>query len=144
MKNFNLKRSILAILMFVATISFANANTPTESTQNMNDCVSNYVNLIKYGNVSNFHKMFTEDAKFTISTKGKSMSHSKSEEYSFAMKNKGITQQCEVLSAIMVNTDSYTIVKVSQVYDTFTRDNYVTLIKSGKDWKISAVSSEFK
>ena len=144
MKNFNLKKSILALVMTVATINFAKAGDRTGTTQSMSTSISNYVNLIKYGNVSNFNKLFTDDAKFTISTNGKSISHSKSEEYSFVMRNKGVTQQCEVASAVVVSTDSYTIVKVSQVYDTFIRENYVTLVKSGNDWKINSVSSEFK
>ncbi|HET8830113.1 MAG TPA: nuclear transport factor 2 family protein [Pelobium sp.] len=144
MKKFNLKKSILAIAMIVATISFANANNPTESRQNMNDCVSNYINLIKYGDLTNFNKMFTNDAKFSISANGKTVNHSKAEEHRFFLKNKGVTQQCEVLSSVVVNTESYTIVKVSQVYDTFTRENYVTLVKFGNNWRINAVSSEFK
>jgi len=144
MKNFNLKKSILALVMMVATISFAKADDRTESMQSMSASINNYVNLIKFGDVKNFNKIFTEDAKFTISSNGKVVSHSKSEELSFLTKNKGVTQQCEVLSSIMVNTESYTLVKVSQVYDTFTRENYVTLVKSGNDWKISSVSSEFK
>ncbi len=144
MKKINLKKSILALVMIVASISFSKANDRTESTQNINDCVSDYVSLIKYGTVSNFNKIFTDDAKFTIATNGKSVQHTKSEEYNFVLNNKGVIQQCEVLSDVVINTSGYTIVKVSQVYDTFTRENYVTLIKSGKDWKINAVSSEFK
>lgn len=144
MKNFNLKKSILALVMTVATISFAKANNPNGSAQSMDLCVSNYVNLIKYGDVSNVNSIFTPDAKFSVAANGKVINHTKAEELSFLQKNKGVTQQCEVLSAVILNTDTYTIAKVSQVYDTFTRENYVTLVKSGKDWKISAVSSEFK
>lgn len=144
MKNFNLKNSILALVMTAATISFAKADDRTASLQSMNTSVSNYVNLIKYGDLSNFNKMFAEDAKFSISANGKSTTHSKNEEYTFLNKNKGVTQQCEVISAVVVNTDSYTLVKVSQVYDSFTRENYVTLVKAGNDWKINSVSSEYK
>lgn len=144
MKIFNLKQPILAILMLVATISLAKAEDGTATFQSMNVSVSNYVNLIKYGDLSNFNKIFTDDAKFSISANGKTITHSKSEEYGFLAKNKGVTQQCEVLSSVVVNTESYTLVKVSQVYDTFTRENYITLVKAGNDWKINSVSSEYK
>ncbi|WP_017260287.1 nuclear transport factor 2 family protein [Pedobacter arcticus] len=144
MKIFNLKKSFLAIVMLTATISFAKTDDGTATVQTMDVSISNYVNLIKYGDLSNFNKIFTDDAKFSISANGKTTSHSKSEEYGFLAKNKGITQQCEVLSAVVVNTESYTLVKVSQVYDTFTRENYITLVKAGKDWKINSVSSEYK
>ena len=144
MKKINLKKSILALAMTVATISFATANNRTQSFQTMDACVNSYVNLIKYGDVSSFNALFTEDAKFSISANGKVINHTKAEELNFFKKNKGVTQQCEVQTAVMVNTDSYTIVKVSQIYDSFTRENFVTFVKSGKDWKINAVSSEFK
>ncbi len=130
--------------MMVATVSFASASDRSDSGQSMNASVSNYVNLIKYGDLSNFNKLFTDDAKFSIATNGKAVSHSKSEELAFCSKNKGVTQQCEVLSAVVVNTEAYTLVKVSMVYDTFIRENYITLVKAGKDWKINSVSSEFK
>ncbi|HEX7367768.1 MAG TPA: nuclear transport factor 2 family protein [Pelobium sp.] len=143
MKNFNLKKLALALVMTVASISFASA-AKTDSGQTMDNCVSSYISLVKNGNISNFNKMFTDDVKFTISTNGKNITHNKAEEYYFVSKNKGVAQQCEVLSSVVMSTDSYTIVKVSQVYDSFTRENYVTLIKTGSDWKINAVSSEFK
>ena len=144
MKNFNLKKSILAIVMVVVSIGFAKAGNQTQSAQSLNESVNQYVNLIKYGDLTNFSKMFTDDAKFSISRNGAVVSHSKSEELNFLKKNKGVTQQCEVLSSVVVNTEAYTVVKVSMVYDTFTRENFVTLVKAGKDWKINAVSSEFK
>lgn len=144
MKNFNLKKLTLALVMTVATISFVKADYRTEINQSMDASINNYINLVKYGDLTNFNKMFTDDAKFSISANGKTVSHSKAEEHRFLSKNKGVTQQCEVLSSVVVSTESYTIVKVSQVYDTFTRENYVTVVKAGNDWKINAVSSEYK
>ena len=130
--------------MLVASVGFVKADDKTQSAQSLNESVQQYVNLVKYGQLENFNKMFTEDAKFSISRNGKVVSHTKAEEFAFLRKNKGVTQQCEVLSAVMVNTEAYTVVKVSMIYDGFTRENFVTLVKSGKDWKINAVSSEFK
>ncbi|MFC5282580.1 nuclear transport factor 2 family protein [Pedobacter alpinus] len=144
MKTINLKKSFVAIMMMVATFSFTKADELTEVSKSMTFSINSYINLIKDGETKGMEKLFADDVKFNITRGNQILSHGKNEELNFLAKNKNLIQQCSVVSSVMMNSSNYSLVKVSMIYDNFTRENYVTMIKSGKDWKITEVSSEFK
>jgi len=144
MKTINLKKSIAAIMVMVATFSFAKANEPTEVSKSMAFSINSYINLIKDGETKGMEKLFAEDVKFNITRGNEIFSYGKNEEFAFIAKKKNLVQQCSVVSSVIMNSSNYSLVKVSMIYDNFTRENYVTMIKSGNNWKITEVSSEFK
>lgn len=144
MRSFNLKTTLVAVVMMFAALNIVKADDLTDSKKSMHVSINAYVNLIQKGNITNMEKLFAEDAKFNITRNGKIITHNKKEEMAFLTKNKNLQQQCSVVSSVIINTNNYSLVKVSMVYDNFTRENYVTMIKSGNDWKITDVSSDFK
>ncbi len=144
MKTFNLKNYFIAIMMIMATFSFAKADDLTESNKNMTLSINSYINLLQNGNTANIEKLFADDVKFNIRRGDQVLTHGKKEELAFFAKNKNLVQQCTVVSSIVMNSNNYSLVKVSMIYDSFTRENYVTMIKSGTEWKITEVSSDFK
>ncbi len=57
---------------------------------------------------------------------------------------KDVVQQCKVEQAVIITTKNYTLVKVSSVYENFVREDYITLVKSKDNWKITDVTTDFK
>lgn len=144
MKTFNLKNYFIAIMMMVATFSFAKANDLTDGRESMTYSLNSYINLIKDGETKGMEKLFVDDAKFTITRGNEIVSHGKKEELSFIAKHRNLVQQCSVVPTVLMKSSNYSLVKVSMIYDNFTRENYVTMVKTGNEWKITEVFSEFK
>jgi hypothetical protein len=144
MKTLNFKTILIAIALLTGFNSFAATNHSLGEIKNVQFSVDTYISKLKTGYSADLANILSDDVKFTITTNGRTFTHGKSEELAFMKQNKDAVQQCKIVSTVLASRENYNLVKVSMVFDTFTREDYVTLVKSKDHWEITDVSSEFK
>ena len=142
MKTLTIKTILFA---FVAIVGFSTLTKADDlKDRNIQYSVNSFVNKIKTGKSADLASILSEDVKFNMSRNGKILTHGKNEELAFNKKNENVIQQCKVETATLVNTANYSLVKVSSIYEGFTREDFITLIKTKNDWKITDVTTNFK
>lgn len=144
MKNQKIKITFLAIVMLLGFNSFAKTGDDPDYKKSIQFSVNSYINQIKFGKSAELSKILADNVKFNMSRNGKIYTHGKKEELALFAETKNVVQQCKVEQAVIITTKNYTLVKVSSVYENFVREDYITLIKSKDNWKITDVTTDFK
>ncbi|MEO5910030.1 MAG: nuclear transport factor 2 family protein [Pelobium sp.] len=143
MKTQTIKTLFVAIFL-VAGISFAKADERNIDNKSLQYNVETYIKKIKTGYSEDFSNILSNDVKFNLERNGKMMTHGKNEELAFMKSNVGIIQNCKLASSALVSTTNYSLVKISMIYPTFVREDYVTMVRTNQSWKITEVTSIFK
>lgn len=143
MKTQTIKTLFIAIFL-LAGISFAKAGESNIDSRSFQYNVETYINKIKNGFNEDFSSILSNDIKFNLERNGKIITHGKNEELAFMKANSGTIQNCELASSTLVSTKNYSLVKISMIYPTFVREDYVTMLRTNENWKITEVTSVFK
>jgi hypothetical protein len=144
MKNQKIKIAVLAIAILLGFNSFAKTGDDPVYKRSVQFSVNSYINQIKFGKSAELSKILADNVKFNMSRNGKIYTHGKKEELALFAENKDIIQQCKVEQSVIITTKNYTLVKVSSVYQNFIREDYITLVKSKDNWRITDVTTDFK
>lgn len=109
----------------------------------MDYALKTYIDAIASGKVKGFAEILDNDVKFTVTRGEKIVNYSRSEMVASLKGSENISQNCVTEHAIVEQSATQAIVKVTMKYDAFSRINYVTMAQTNKGWKITNVSSVF-
>jgi hypothetical protein len=143
MKTQKLKTIFIAFVLLLGFNSFAKA-TKIKDNSSIQYSIDSYVDRIKNGFSSDFSSVLADNVKFNIPRNGKIITHGKKEELAFLATQKNTIQQCEVETEVLVKNNNYSLVKVSSIYSSFVREDYVTLMRSNDKWEITDVTTDYK
>lgn len=135
---------ILMVFTITGSAAFAKPNDSKTFQKAMSFCINTYVQILKSGYCSDYASIIADHAKFNLNRNGKVHTHGKSEELKAHGKKNQIVQNCDVNYTVITANENYALVNVSMKYESFTRENIVSLSKINDSWKITEVNSVFK
>lgn len=133
---------LTATFMVFSLSSFANQE-PEVQKLSMDYALKTYIDAITSGKVKGLADILDNDVKFTVTRGEKIINYSRSEMLNSLKGTQNVVQNCSTDYAIVEQSASQAIVKVTMKYDAFSRINYVTMAQTNKGWKITNVSSVF-
>ena len=132
-------------LALLLVCGLAKANTTKDDDRSTSDYAVNiFVDAMTHGKLAGLNEVLDKSVDFSMLRGKKVLSFNENEMLDFFKSNKNIVQECTTSTSIVESNSSIAIVKVAMKYDTFVRDNYVTLANTGNGWKITNVYSVFK
>ncbi|MBE8712322.1 nuclear transport factor 2 family protein [Sphingobacterium hungaricum] len=140
MKNLIKTIAFLSFLVFSMS-SFAKTANPYKNAS-APSIVDSYIQAVSMGNTKYSKYLFTEDFKFIQANKN-SKQYNKKELTAFLKKQEGFIMNCETSYKIIEQNKDFSVAKVTMVFPSFTRTDYVTLSNSDKTWAITQVVTTF-
>lgn len=140
-----IKSFAVVALLGISSLTMAESN-PKKVIVNLSTAelaIDNYVSAFTEGNSDFADHLFTKDFVQKIDAV-QSKENSKSEVIKFLKKQKGELMNCQTSTEMIEETSSYAIAKVIQKFENFTRIDFITLEKTGSDWKIAKAVSTYK
>lgn len=138
-----LKTLSAALLIVLSTSAFATADVSPASKAKMNYTLSTYIDAICKGKIKGIAQIFDPSMKYSISNGTKISTMSKSELVEHFKSFENIEQNCESKYEVVEATENHAIVKLSMQYDSFVKNNLITLNMTDKGWKITNISVDF-
>ncbi|WP_238387611.1 nuclear transport factor 2 family protein [Pararcticibacter amylolyticus] len=138
-----LKTIILAFCIIFSFNSFANNDTSRDQKLSMNYAVQTYIDAMTQGKIKDLPEVLENDVKFTVTQGQNIVNFSKNQMLAALKGSENMQQNCKTNFTVVEQNDAQSIVKVSMIYDMFTRINYVTISNTDKGWKITNVSTVF-
>ncbi|PWG82460.1 hypothetical protein DDR33_00915 [Pararcticibacter amylolyticus] len=109
----------------------------------MNYAVQTYIDAMTQGKIKDLPEVLENDVKFTVTQGQNIVNFSKNQMLAALKGSENMQQNCKTNFTVVEQNDAQSIVKVSMIYDMFTRINYVTISNTDKGWKITNVSTVF-
>lgn len=141
--NMKTVKSLLATALIAISLSSFAGEDPKSQRLTMDYALQTYIEAITSGKVKAFAEILDNDVKFTVNRGKKIINYSRSEMLSMMKSTENVSQNCLTEHAIVQQSATQAIVKVTMKYDAFSKVNYVTMAETNKGWKITNVSSEF-
>lgn len=138
-----LKTIILAFFITFSFNAFSKDDGAKDQKLTMNYAVQTYIDAMTQGKIKDFSEVLDNDVKFTLTQGQKIINLNRGQMLSSLKGSENMQQNCRTNYSIVEQNDSQSIVKVTMVYDVFTRTNYVTITHTNSGWKITNVSSVF-
>ncbi len=137
-----LKTITAALLIAFSFSSFAADGTAKEKLE-MNYALKTYIAAITEGHIAPLTEVLDKDVKFSSTRGEKIISHSKAEMLNALKVSENVKQNCVTSYNVVEGTPSFSVVKVTMKYDSFSRVSYLNLTNTGNGWKITSVSTSF-
>ncbi|MES3017745.1 MAG: nuclear transport factor 2 family protein [Bacteroidota bacterium] len=137
-----LKTITAALLIAFSFSSFAADGTAKEKLE-MNYALKTYIAAITEGHIAPLTEVLDKDVKFSSTRGEKIISHSKAEMLNALKVSENVKQNCVTSYSVVEGTPSFSVVKVTMKYDSFSRVSYLNLTNTGNGWKITSVSTSF-
>ena len=134
----------IAFAMIFASVTSRAAELTPDQTAVVKNAVGQFLQAFCHGETKGFSAIVDEDAKFTSTRGEKVITFSKSEILESLSKLGKVQQNCQTDYAVVESVPHQLVVKVNMKYETFTKENYLTLMESEDGWKITQVASSFK
>ena len=131
-------------LLMAMSLGSTKAKSVKPATLTVDYVVSAYVDAIAHGKIKNIADVFTDDLKYSMVRGSVTKVYGKADVLEYFNNLKDVEQDCVVKVSVNDKTPDVVIAKVSMKFPTFTRTNYVTMVNSGKGWRITNVYSDFK
>ncbi len=140
----SLKMLIVAFTVLASSvIAKADEGTKMADKASLKFSIAAYVDMLKNGNSADYISILSENVKFNHSRNGKIISHGKKEEINFINSLGRVKQNCKTDYSILSTGDKYCLVKVRMVYETFVKEDFISLSQSEKGWQVTDVTSVF-
>ena len=138
-----LLKSIMLGTAVMAIFGVANA-TPIKGIApfSSNYVLKTYVAAITEGNITDFDKIFADNATFTVGQGKDAVKMSKEEVINTAKINEGIKQDCTASINLFKESKDAPVYEVDIKYADYTKINYITM--TGSDdagWKIADIKT---
>ncbi|SKB31608.1 nuclear transport factor 2 family protein [Daejeonella lutea] len=137
-----LKTITAALLIAFSFSSFAADGTAKEKLE-MNYALKTYISAVAEGKIAALPEVLDNGVKFSSSRGEKIVSHNKAEMLNALKASENVKQNCSTSYTIVEGTPTFSVVKVTMKYDTFSKVSYLNLSNTGKGWKITSVSTSF-
>lgn len=141
MKNLIKTIAFLSFLVFSMS-SFAKTANPYKHAS-APSIVDSYIQAVSMGNTKYSQYLFTSDFRYIQANKT-SKQYNRKELITFLKKQEGYTMNCEASYKIIEQNKDFSVAKVTLVFPSFTRTDYVTLANSEKTWAITQVVTSFE
>lgn len=141
MKNYKILLSVCALLIFWGT---ARADDRDAKKLTLKYALTTFVDAFSRGETDAFAELLDEHAKMTSSRGTSTVSYSKNDIIYMLKNTRGIEQNCKTSSSYIEVLPGMVKVKVTMVYSSFTKNNYVTMKQTKVGWRITNISSIFE
>ena len=135
---------IIALALIVSTLSTKADPRTSKERLTIPNAIKGFQEAFVNGKIKGFSELLDDNVKFTVSRGDKVITYNKDETMESLRKSANTVQNCETSHEIVETLPNQAVVKISMKYETFTRENYVTLTESDAGWKITHVSTSFK
>ncbi|MEI2271685.1 hypothetical protein OHD16_05985 [Sphingobacterium sp. ML3W] len=105
--------------------------------------LDHYVAVTTEGESAGVEQLFATDFNQKIQASN-AQNHSRSEVVKALKKQKGEKLNCVVSTDILEESADYMVAKVTLIFEDFTKTDLVTLVREGKDWKVSTSINSYK
>jgi len=135
---------IIALALVIASIGSKADPKTSKQKLTVPDAIKGFQEAFVNGKIKGFSELLDDNAKFTITRGDKIITYTKDETIESLRKSANTVQNCETSHEIVESLPNQTVVKFSMKYETFTKENFITLTESESGWKITHVSTSFK
>jgi outer membrane translocation and assembly module TamA len=137
-------KSVTVALALFATCSFAKANDVPPANLTKTHAINTYIDAMTHGKLNDLSQVIDPSATFTIQRGDDVLSFTKNQIIDDLKSQANIDQECTTTNQVVDEGTNKIVVKVDMNFAQFTRSNYVTIVNTGKGWKITNVNSVFK
>ncbi|WP_423149144.1 nuclear transport factor 2 family protein [Rubrolithibacter danxiaensis] len=137
-------KTILLVFIVVAAQQVSKAAVDGNDEKAVKNVINTYLDAFCHGKLKGFSQLLDENVKFTTERGDKIITYTKSEMLDALRKSANVEQNCKTDYSIIENLPNQMVVKVNMKYESFTKENFVTLTESENGWKITHVSTAFK
>ncbi|WP_312340584.1 nuclear transport factor 2 family protein [Sphingobacterium sp.] len=138
-----------AALIAVSTFAMASEGPGSKTAKtNVNlstadFALTHYVAVTTEGESAGVEQLFAEDFSQKIQATGLK-SNSRGEVVKSLKKQKGEKLNCTVSTDILEESPDYMVARVTLKFEDFTKTDLVTLVRDGKEWKVSKSINSYK
>ncbi|HBI90759.1 MAG TPA: hypothetical protein DDY75_23345 [Sphingobacterium sp.] len=143
------KTFTVAALMAVSTFAMAaegpgsKSNPVSVNLSTADFALEHYVAVITEGESAGIEQLFAEDFNLKVQT-GTLKSYSRYEVVKSLKKQKNIHLNCAVSTDVVEQSTDYMVARVILKFENFTKTDLVTLVREGKDWRVSKSINSYK
>lgn len=136
-------KTLTASLLVILSVSAFATTKPGNEKLEMNYALKIYIDAIAHGKVKPLAEVLDADAKFSIAQGNKISTYTRGQMLNLLKSSENVEQNCELDYNAVQENATQAIIKVSMKYPGFSKDSFVSLLKTSKGWKITNVSSGF-
>lgn len=141
MKNLKKIMSVIILTLISVTVS-AEGRDARKLT--LKYALTTFVDAFSKGDVTDFAELLDEHVKMT-SSRGNSTVTYKKDDIIYMLKNmRGVEQNCKTNSSYVEVLPGMVKIKVTMVYSSFTKNNYVTMKETKQGWRITSINSIYE
>ena len=141
MRNYKVLIMISALLVFAGTVE---ADDRDAKKLTLKYALSTFVDAFSRGETGAFAELLDEHVKMTSSRGSSTVSYNKNDIIYMLKNTRGVEQNCKTSSSYIEVLPGMVKVKVTMVYSSFTKNNYVTMKQTKVGWRITNISSIFE
>lgn len=136
-------KTIICTFLFFAFVSPSGFAKADDTTLTLDHAIKTYIEAVSLGKIKGLDEVLDKDVKFTVSQGNKVLNYNKTEMLNSMKGTEDLCQNCKTDFSIIERGDAQSIVKVTMIYETFSKVNFVTISNTHSGWKITNVSSSF-
>lgn len=136
-------KTLIATFLVVLSVIAVAAEKPANEKLEMNYALKIYIDAIAHGKIKPLAEVLDADAKFSIAQGDKISTFTKSQMLASLKSTENIEQNCGIDYSTVQQNSTQAIIKVTLKYPGFSKESFVSLLKTTKGWKITNVSSDF-